>query len=573
MPSRKPKMCNYDERDYDLVYTPAETRIDTYSLGELLNDLNNGRIVDDLSMQRDADQWSLKDKSMLVHTVLANLSILPISLIQKGTGSGVIKVLSDGKQRLSNFDQYKNNEFALSAVTPHVTMRRVVKKPKLDENGKEVRELIEGKKRVVMEPCVDENGKVITEEFEYKIAGKYYNELPDALKDQFNRYKNMPQYVHINYSPEEIQMQMLRDNTSVKMTPAQIGAVLCGEELAEWQRSFRQHDLFLNYSTWTDKQENRSLIERCVIESFVLSVLDGAWSQKYYKNVELFKENASKNVLGSFKDLLDDFVTVIKQYPTLKNYLNKDNIHIVIAAYRNFCDMDIKYDKDNFGKFLYKWFTEIKDTTDYEVEGNVGSKQKTTVIKKLSIINSECEKFMLSNGEQIDTVNEPRFYISDKGFEIKDEYNKALNEFIKEFINIDLPFSQKETALKSLIYFTDYPKSRFDKENLAEFEEWINSNGLSEDSYYDCLLFAEILKEKIESSNTCEKFSANDIPILIQIVKEYDDDIDTAVFNSWFKNVENNYNVEMGGDSAAILDKYSYFKNSLNKFIPYKGGN
>ena len=213
--ARKPGICKYEEKDYEMVYTLAETRIDNYSLGQLLKDQKNGKIQDDMSMQRDANQWTPKDKSMLMHTVFVNLSILPISLIQKGTGGGVVKLLSDGKQRLSNFAQYANNEFPLSSATPHVKMRRVIKQPKLDENGKEIREIIDGKRRVIMEPCLDENGNIITEEVDYKVAGKYFSELPDALKDQFMSYKCMPQYVHINYSDEEIQLQMLREQLKV----------------------------------------------------------------------------------------------------------------------------------------------------------------------------------------------------------------------------------------------------------------------------------------------------------------------------------------------------------------------
>ena len=101
MGRREVGKCKYEERDYELVYTDAETRIDTYTLGEILEELESGKIIDDIAEQRDADQWVVKDKSMLVHTVLVNLSILPISLTQQGTGKGATKIFSDGKQRMT----------------------------------------------------------------------------------------------------------------------------------------------------------------------------------------------------------------------------------------------------------------------------------------------------------------------------------------------------------------------------------------------------------------------------------------------------------------------------------------
>ena len=553
--ARTPGTCKYEEKDYEMVYTLAETRIDTYSLGQLLKDMRMGKIRDDMSMQRDANQWTPKDKSMLMHTVFVNLSILPISLIQTGTGGGVVKLLSDGKQRLSNFDQYANNEFPLSSATPHVKMRRVIKQPKLDENGKQIRELVDGKRRIVMEPCLDENGNIITEEVDYKVAGKYFSELPDALKDQFMSYKCMPQYVHINYSDEEIQMQMLRDNTSVKMTPAQIGAVLCGDDLAEWQKEFRDHDLFLNNSTWTETQEKKSLIERCITESFVLAMFDDAWNQSYLKNVDTFKDNATKEVLDSFTDIVDDFNDVIKDFSQLKEYLTKDNLHIILGVFRRFCDFEVRYQKDVFGKFLCEWFKSIKDTTEYEIQGNVGTKLKKTVTDKLTIMEEECEKYVEEHGVEISED------------EIYEESTSVLNRFIEDFCRVQLPYSSKTTALKSLLGFTDYGINNFKEDNLLEFERWVKRNNISSQCYEDCILWAEVLREKLDNASAYDKFNANDIPVMIQIISEIDDEFDDNDIIGWMYTIDKDSYSDFSGESGEILDRKSQFLVDINNYI------
>ncbi len=552
--ARKPGICKYEEKDYEMVYTLAETRIDTYSLGQLLRDLKYGKIQDDMSMQRDANQWSAKDKSMLMHTVFINLSILPISLIQKGTGGGVVKLLSDGKQRLSNFSQFYNNEFALSTATPHVKMKRVIKQPKLDENGKQVKEIIGGKRRVIMEPCLDDNGNIITEEVDYKVAGKYFSELPDALKDQFVSYKCMPQYVHINYSDEEIQMQMLRDNTSVKMTPAQIGAVLCGDELAEWQKNFRDHDLFLNNTTWTETQEKKSLIERCITESFVLTMFDDAWNQNYLKNVETFKDNASNEMLAAFTDIVDDFNDVIKDFPQLKTELTKDNIHIILGAFRRFCDLPVRYKKNVFGKFLCEWFGSIKDSVGYEIEGNAGTKIKKTIMDKLVSIEEACKEYVCEHGVE---MSEDELY---------DDSTGAINEFVDAYNLIGLPHTKKEMALKSLISFTDYPVNNYKEDNLIEFERWIKRNNISTQSFDDCLLWSEVLKEKLYDIDEA-KFSENDIPILIQVIKEIDDDFSDEDISDWLSAVDITANNNFRGESSEIIEMRSQFLINLNNYI------
>lgn len=552
--ARNPGICKYEEKDYEMVYTLAETRIDSYSLGQLLNDLRLGRIQDDMSMQRDANQWTPKDKSMLMHTVFINLSILPISLIQTGTGGGVVKLLSDGKQRLSNFSQFYNNEFALSSATPHVKMRRIIKQPKLDENGKQIRELIDGKRRVVMEPCLDENGNVITEEVDYKVAGKYFSELPDALKEQFVSYKSMPQYVHINYSDEEIQLQMLRDNTSVKMTPAQIGAVLCGEELAEWQKEFRDHDLFLNNSTWTENQEIKSLIERCITESFVLTMFDNAWNQAYLKNIDTFRQNANKEFLASFTDIVDDFNDIVKDIPELKKYLTKDNLHIILGVFRRFCDFEVRYKKDVFGKFLCEWFETIKDTTEYEVQGNAGTKLKKTVTDKLTIMEEECKKYVEEHGVELSED------------EIYEESTSVLNRFIEDFCRVQIPYANKSTALKSLLGFTDYGINNFKEDNLFEFERWIKRNNISSQCYEDCILWAEVFAEKLGNAFAWDKFSEDDIPIMIQIVSEIDDEFDDKDIIEWMYDIPRQ-TFKMNGESGEILDRKSQFLVGINNYI------
>lgn len=389
--------CKPEEQDYKLAVSSADTIIGEQSLGALLEDMQRGYIVDDISMQRDSGQWSKKDMSLLVHTVLIGLSIAPISLDQEGTGDGVVKRLTDGKQRMNAFEAYKNNEFPLYKCCPPVRVKRVKMQEVLDENGAPKTK----NKKAIMEPVVDENGQPVIEEVTYKVAGKRFSQLPDDLQYRFLKYRKMKQIVHMNYTEEETKLQMIRDNTSVKMTPAQIGMVASGEDLAQWLRGLREHDLFLNYSDWSLTQIKKSAQERCVVESSILAYYADEWNNNYATNNEHFIEYDSDDTRETYVDMLNDLANVISKYPELWKHLTKDNLHIIIAAYCHFCDMETMYAQDDFGKFLCKWFTEIKDTTEYEVEGNTGTKQKTTVLTKLSIIDEECRKYMEQYGTEI----------------------------------------------------------------------------------------------------------------------------------------------------------------------------
>ena len=585
----KIKQCKSEEQDYELVYSNAETTIDHYSLEQILNDIDDGSIIDDIPTQRDANQWAKKDKSLLIHTVLLNLSILPISMVQCGTGSGAIKKLIDGKQRTSIFNQFRNNEFALSKMCPPIRMRRVVQVEKRDENGNVVMTKSEGRRKPtpVMIPKTDENGNIVTEEFNYKVAGKYFSELPDSLKKQFNRYKNMPQYVHINYTPEEIQLQMLRDNTSVKMTPAQVGIVVCGDELAKWLHSFREHDLFLNCSTWKGSQEIKSLIERCVTEAFILSSLNDKWSDSYSVNVETFKANSAERMLEAFEDLVNDFTDVIKPYDELKSYLTKDNLHIILAAYCNFCDLDIRYEKRDFAKFLCKWFEEIKDTTEYETDGNAGTKKKTTVLRKLSILNEECIKYMEMYATEDNEMQEQENLIDENNScsSEKEELGKSTGAMLEDFIT---SFgTNKEEAVCALMELDNRSCCRedFSSESLQKYIDFFSKNP-SQYLIDECLKIQDkILNISLSDETLLNKYN---MPILMKLYYNYVDDTDMEdKFADWIKafaDLEEPAFVEIGGkmfedyilegidqtSNVTILSKYAILQESFEQYIKNK---
>lgn len=590
---RKVGKCNAEEKNYELVYSDADTIIDHFSLEQILSDIDDGTIVDDIAIQRDADQWKKKFKTLLVHTVLINLSILPISMVQRGTGGGVKKQLIDGKQRLSVFAQFKNNEFTLSSICPPVKMRRVVMTEKLDENGNIVTERVKGKKKAtpVMVPKRDENGNIVTEIIQYKVAGKYYDELPDSLKKQFCRYKKMPQYTHINYTDEEMQLQMLRDNTSVKMTPGQIGSVVCGEELADWQHSFRMNNLFLNNSTWDEGQIRKNFIERCITEAFVLFISDDTdqkWNSSYDKNVETFKSNAAEGILNSFTETVDGLDKVVSMHPMLKQYLTYKNLHIILAAYSHFCDMDVRYNQDCFGEFLCKWFTDIKDNTDYETEGNTGTKQKTTVLGKLAIMDDECRKYMEEYGtvdgckcNNIDDTTDDIQSVSDadnlnveQSEECELNVDISLNTKINDIIKIEGEIERKRFNIKAVMTVSDFHYGNFNNDTLKAFCGYFNT--LSEFERADLIenteFYLDCIYDYSKGTDTSDFYTLDNILCLLSVFNGMCDVVSDTIFKRWLKQFVSEYtetcvyaNIREYQDNY-IMGRISYLRSSLEKY-------
>lgn len=571
MAKSKEKVCISEEKDYRLVFSKADTIVEEHSLGELLEDLEKGYIVDDIAMQRDSGQWSSKDSSLLIHTVLKGLSIYPISLDQEDTGSGQIKRLTDGKQRLNVFESYKNNEFSLYKFTPSVTVKGLKMTPKLNDNG----EVVKYRNKVVMEPELDENGRTIVEEKTYKIAGKFFNQLPDDLQYQFLHYKKMKQLVHIGYTEEETKLQMLRDNTSVKMNAAQVGVVVAGEDLATWLKGLREHNLFLNHSQWSQKQKKQSAIERCVVESFVLSDNKKNWVDQYAKNNEFFISHDSADMRENYVDLITEFDEVIGEYPELWDKLNKNNLYIILAAYCHFCNINKNHSNKDFGKFLCDWFAEIKDTTDYDPKPNEdksGTKHKTTVLSKLDIINAECQKYMgiceIVEKYSDDVLNGGK--------------NVALDKVLEDFVE-DCGLSENE-ALCCLMELDNRCgcMDDFTEKNIGRYKEFLLNN-FDKSIIDNCAhIYNEIIEIPLKDGDVIDTYN---LPIVVKLRNQYSDTASIKeTFSQWlidFDNAEDCAFVTIGNktfeewseeevdqtSNATIISKYAILQESFEKYI------
>lgn len=86
----------------------------TRTIQSLLNDINNKKIILDTSIQRKADQWDKKKKSLLILSTIEGVIIPAIFIkeIASKSKKTVWEVL-DGKQRLTTLLSFFNDEFKL----------------------------------------------------------------------------------------------------------------------------------------------------------------------------------------------------------------------------------------------------------------------------------------------------------------------------------------------------------------------------------------------------------------------------------------------------------------------------
>ena len=550
-----------------------EVHIDqSYSLRDLLQDVKDGVLNVDYLLQRDAEQWKNKDKSLLIDSVLRGIVIKPITVMQKGTGDEAERFLTDGKQRVTTLAQFKNGEFKLSKSIKSITIRVPKMVDKVDADGNVVKELLPGNKRrtVVKVPELDENGEKIYELVDFKLANKTYGELPKVLKDKFNRYNKMLVIRMIDCTPEQIRLQMIRDNISVKMNPAQIGTIVGGEQVAQFTRGFRNHNLFLNQSNWTENEIKKDAIERCITEAFVLSYMPDLWGG-YDKNVSLFTDNATKEAFEETSSLIDRLSAAIDGCDVDKESLCAKNMYIIVANFKAFVDLE-EYSDADYGKFLAKWFEEIKDSTDYPTFDATSTKSKRIVLSRLDIMNEAMTEYMSEYGTPTEeVVDKPCDAVA---FKTISEYENSLSE------TLGLPDSKiARFNSKALMIASDFHYGDLEDDTLENFRDyferlsWKDVDNIEKDAQY----FSDCVNDRLNEIPYDSTFvTADNVLCLLMVEKRAQKEEVSDYMSGWVKEFTSEYTddcvyANIREDQAGyIMGRYSYLWSSFEKYTLHK---
>ena len=352
-------------------------------------------------IQRQSELWNNMQKSLLIHSMLANYPIPNIYVLRedsrqvddKGKPVFIFSVI-DGKQRLTNVLSFLRGEFALSDNIPDV----------------------------------------VIEEETYTIAGKYFADLDEPVKYELQRFK-FEIYSFEECSNDEVEEIFFRLNNSTPLTKAQVAKAKVGTDNA----------IFINKLLGT-----KFMAESCNFSKAQRKNSDDEIADLSEKSIMVYAESIKNNfsakqeniLLSAFEYLSDAFP------PEVQKNLRKIVLPMVIYMADYAIDQGIK------GMYFRQWidffFSEDTLLEEFNQICGSGSTKLVKVNARLAIMAmSFANYFEIEVPEELaDLVEEVKGQIAEKAEEqaATHETEEVLSEELQEETEIeDIPDNEAES--------------------------------------------------------------------------------------------------------------------------------
>lgn len=316
----------------------------------------------DHPIQRKSEQWSDTQKSLLIHSMLANYPVPNIYVLREDSQELDEKnkpvfnyFVMDGKQRLTSVLNYIWGEFPLDENIP----------------------------------------AIIIEDVEYQIAGKYFCDLEEPVQYEIKRYK-FDIIAFEECSNREIEEIFFRLNNSTPLTKSQVAKAKVGVEIAELINELLTSKFFTTSCNFSKAQLKASDDQKVLIQSMMLLDTNNV------PDFELkdFSENSileySESIRGTYTDKQSNILKSAIQYltdafPEKNKQLRKISIPTLVYM------ADIAEDKEIKPMYFRQWFEffteEDELLEDYKTFCSTGSTKLEKVQGRLAVMTKSFCKY------------------------------------------------------------------------------------------------------------------------------------------------------------------------------------
>lgn len=557
------------------------SKLELEKIEYIIDDIRNGNLIIDHPLQRYSGNWSKEQKGNLIRRVLHDGQFLPILICTQYDEYGCeVKYLIDGVQRMTTFEEYMRDEFAISknTIDYEVSYDGYLYETKQLQSGKF--SLKRDRKKNLI-PVLDENGNMQKRIQTIDIRGLKYSELPPELQDKIKRYCVSVQF-KLECTDEDIQIEILDYNNGTKMNDAQIGKNRLGVEFAKIVTELSNHPFILNKCGFTPDNRIKGVIARAINEALMLvNFGTDEWVSSHKDLCRKLSNWLTIEHTNKLKEMFDDLDSILPEDDDIKKYLTLKEFFVVMANYKHFLDLDENYKKECYAMFINDFVRELSlikniPTGEVDDDGNDiygsfktvymnGTKQKGAIQERLDKMNEMMEEYVAAHCDDMKEDDEelPQYNNEDIDSDIEDEFtldgkNDELQEYAQNFIS-------DAEAIKPLIMISDCPYNSFEKDTLNKFVDWYKKYGNNQ-LLQDCLFY----KIYVDDAGI-----DNDDPNLAlyiyaaKYIYTTGNDIDITDWLIEFKNtafaeIDSNENNDQTSNSTVVLKQSEIIQNIQN---------
>ncbi len=357
----------------------ARPRKQIYTLEMYLSKIEDGDIDNNADVQRNF-VWNKEQINELIVTVLADEYIPPIIL---GEESSSQLHITDGGCRSAALNSFRNGNYKItSAVEDSVIFY---------------------KKKVKRE-----DGSIDWEDASFDIRNKTYEKLPEELKKRFNEYQ-LETIIHENCDSHRISKYIKRYNNHTPMNTDQ-KAFTYIDKFAGNIREILSCRFFLDYSSFSEPEKTKGVIERVIAETIMCTNHLDKWKKQPKALCKYLNENASKEEFEKLADNLHRLEYVITE--DIRNLFNKKDAFLFLALFDRFTFLGIE--DHRFAEFLREFKENLRSSKRNEkgllfdeIDRDLSTKDKAVIMEKLEMLSCLLDDFLCAeNGKKGKTDSE-----------------------------------------------------------------------------------------------------------------------------------------------------------------------
>ena len=401
-------------------------RKQTYTMDMYLSKIKDRDIRNDSDTQRQF-VWSNEQINELIVTVLTEDYIPPIILAEVDNSQLWIV---DGGQRSSSFSQFRYGNYKITSAI---------------ENS-----IIPYKRKEI-----DECGGIAWIDDTFDIKNKTFDKLPEELKKKFNEYQ-IETAIHEDCDARRIAQLIKRYNNHTSMNSNQ-KAFTYVDNFAREVRDILDSRFFLDCGVYTEKERNKGVLERVVLESVMCMFHFDEWKKQPKHMASFLNENSSTDEFNMFNSFIERLENIITE--SLKDLFTSKDSFIWFTMFEKFTKLGI--DDGKFADFLRAFKSGLKaktvDGTSFvELDENRGTKDKAVIAAKLNLLTKLMCEYLGVNQEFLNNDAILTFVQENVDTEINEEdielYSEMLTDLIGDTQLKDVAFKNKPSVI-SIIAF------------------------------------------------------------------------------------------------------------------------